>query len=410
MVQYLPIRPERLQQLKTETESDEALQLLKTVIRDGWPEEKHELPIPITPYHSIRDELSIQVGIIFRGERVVVHTSLRTEMKCAVHQAHLGTESCLRRARECLYWPGMNADMKDYISRCDRCRNFEISNQKETLMPHELPPRPWEKVGTDLFSLDGRDYLITVDYLSNFWEVDRLPDTKSTTVIRKLKAHFARNGSPNYVISDGGPQYVSEEFKRFAREWDFEHVTSSPHHQNANGKAEAAVKMAKRTMRKCKEGNGDIYKAFLELRNTPVTLYRDYTELARRCEISQSAVGSPKNAENRCILFSIFTPWRCYGDPTAIVAFLRRFHGVLSRSCGVLVGDRLRARGVLTACTPRFRSGHRARTAFTPRWRPINSTPFCCGWRTLDMHSSLYSSMRAWAAWHTSRTHTDMVL
>ena len=62
---------------------------------------------------------------------------------------------------------------------------------------------------------------------------------------------------------------MSEEFKRFAREWDFEHVTSSPHHQNANGKAEAAVKMAKRTMRKCKDGNGDIYKAFLELRNTP---------------------------------------------------------------------------------------------------------------------------------------------
>ena len=111
----------------------------------------------------------------------------------------------------------MNADMKDYISRCERCRNFEISNQKETLMPHELPSRPWEKVGTDLFSLDGRDYLITVDYLSNFWEVDRLLDTKSSTVIRKLKAHFARNSSPNYSVSDGGPQCVSEEFKRFAR-------------------------------------------------------------------------------------------------------------------------------------------------------------------------------------------------
>ena len=49
MVQYLPIRPERLQQLKTETESDEALQILKIMIRDGWPEEKHELPILITP-------------------------------------------------------------------------------------------------------------------------------------------------------------------------------------------------------------------------------------------------------------------------------------------------------------------------------------------------------------------------
>ena len=89
------------------------------------------------------------------------------------------------------------------------------------------------------------------------------------------------------------------------------------------------------------------------LRNTHVTLYRDYTELARRCELSQTAVGSPKNAENRSILFSMFTPWRCHGVPTAIVAFLRRFHWVLSRSCGVLVGDRLRAHGVLTACSRR---------------------------------------------------------
>ena len=121
-------------------------------------------------------------------------------------------------------------------------------------MPHELPSIPWEKVGTELFSLNGRDYMITVDYLSNFWEVDRLPDTKSLTVIHKLKAHFARNGSPNYVVSDGGPQYVSEEFKRFARELDFEHVTSSPHHHNANGKAEAAVKMAKKDNAKMQGG------------------------------------------------------------------------------------------------------------------------------------------------------------
>ena len=121
-----------------------------------------------------------------------------------------------------------------------------------------------------------------------------------------------------------------------------------------------------------------------QLRNTPVTLYRDYTELARRCELSQNAVGSPKNPENRCNLFSIFTPWRYDGVPTAIVAFLRRFHGVLSRSCGVLVGDRLRAHGVLmacprrahgvsTACTPRVRSGHRACTASARRAHGVHT-------------------------------------
>ena len=73
---------------------------------------------------------------------------------------------------------------------------MDDKQQKETLMPHDVPSRPWAKVGTDLFMFDNKDYLITVDYLSNFWEIDYLTDTKSTTVIRKLKAHFARQGIP----------------------------------------------------------------------------------------------------------------------------------------------------------------------------------------------------------------------
>ena len=50
IIQYLPTMPACLQRLKTKTESDETLQLLNTVIRDGWPEAKHELQILITPY------------------------------------------------------------------------------------------------------------------------------------------------------------------------------------------------------------------------------------------------------------------------------------------------------------------------------------------------------------------------
>ncbi|KAL7847378.1 hypothetical protein SRHO_G00223580 [Serrasalmus rhombeus] len=71
-------------------------------------------------------------------------------------------------------------------------------------------------------------YLITVDYFSNFWEVDHLPDASSATVIHKLKAHFARHGIPDVVVSDNGPQFSSWEFRKFSKAWDFERVTSSP--------------------------------------------------------------------------------------------------------------------------------------------------------------------------------------
>ena len=93
---------------------------------------------------------------------------------------------CVRRARETLFWPGMADDIKQFISKCETCRKYEISNQKEPLMPHEAPSLPWEKVGVDLFSIDGKNYMVTVDYYSNFWELDRLNNQDSAVIIKKL--------------------------------------------------------------------------------------------------------------------------------------------------------------------------------------------------------------------------------
>ena len=269
MVEYLPISDVRLQEIREATRHDDELNLLADVILNGWPQTKTELPSQLTPYFFIRDELSVQGGLVFRAERVVVPTSLRQSLKQRVHSSHLGIESCLRRARECLYWPNMNSDIKDFIAKCEICRSHETSQQKETLLSHDVPNRPWAKVGTDLFSIGPENYLIVVDYVSNFFEVDRLENTESATVVRKLKAHFARYGIPDTVISDNGPQFKSITFARFAKDWDFEHLTSSPGHSQSNGKAESAVKTAKKLMKRAKEDHKDIYLSLLDHRNTP---------------------------------------------------------------------------------------------------------------------------------------------
>ena len=96
--------------------------------------------------------------------------------------------------------------MKEYISACETCRELDsMTHAKETLMSHEVPSRPREKRSTDIFTIDGKNYLVTIDYCSNFWEVDRLPNTKASTTILKLKSHFACYGIPDQVISDNGP-------------------------------------------------------------------------------------------------------------------------------------------------------------------------------------------------------------
>ena len=218
----------------------------------------------------MRDELTLQDGLIFKANAVVIPKNRRADMKARIHSSHLGAESCLRRARECIYWPGMSAEIKQYISACEICREFDTTSQpNESLMSHEVPSRPWERVGTDIFTLHDKDYLVTIDYYSNFWEVDRLPDTKASTAILKLKSHFARYGIPDQVVSDNGPQFTSKEFATFAKTWDFEHLTSSPGNSKANGKAESGVKTAKRLLRKSVRAGTDPYLAFLCYRNTP---------------------------------------------------------------------------------------------------------------------------------------------
>ena len=54
---------------------------------------------------------------------------------------------------------------------------------------------------------------------------------------------FARHGVPEIMVSDNGPQYSSEAYAKFAQEFQFEHITSSPHYPQSNGESERAVKM-----------------------------------------------------------------------------------------------------------------------------------------------------------------------
>uniref|UniRef100_A0A2C9M976 Integrase catalytic domain-containing protein n=1 Tax=Biomphalaria glabrata TaxID=6526 RepID=A0A2C9M976_BIOGL len=263
MASFLAIGEERLR-LKEETDKDRTLQKLLILINQGWPEGKHLLPYQLTPYYNFRDEMSVQEGLIFKGERVVVPKSLRLEMKSEVHSTHSGIEGCLKRVRESLFWPGMTGDTKHYISTCEMCQAFQLNQQKETLMNHEVHTHPWEKVGVDLFTLDGKDYLVCVDYYSNFCEVDRLENTSSETVIRKLKAHFARYGIPSTVVSDNGPQLSSDIFAKFVNDWSFNHLTSSPHYPRSNGKAKSAVKTEKTLFLK----NKDQFMALLNHKST----------------------------------------------------------------------------------------------------------------------------------------------
>ena len=97
-------------------------------------------------------------------------------------------------------------------------------------------------VGSDLFHCLGQNYLLLVDYYSNFPEICLLKDTHSSTVITHMKSVFARNGIPKTIVSDNRPQYLCFQFQQFCKIYDISHDQTSPEHPKANGLAENTVK------------------------------------------------------------------------------------------------------------------------------------------------------------------------
>uniref|UniRef100_A0A3Q3ISC0 Integrase catalytic domain-containing protein n=1 Tax=Monopterus albus TaxID=43700 RepID=A0A3Q3ISC0_MONAL len=138
------------------------------------------------------------------------------------------------------------------VLKCRACIQ-ERQNPREPLVESECPARPWQKLGTDLFVLKGKTYLVVVDYFSRYVEVAQLSNTKSTDIIVQLKSIFARHGIPEELMSDNGPQFSGQDFTQFADTYGFRHITSSPKFPQSNGEAGCAVQTAKGLLKKASD-------------------------------------------------------------------------------------------------------------------------------------------------------------
>ena len=87
-----------------------------------------------------------------------------------------------------------------------------------------------------MFQLNGKEYLVTVNYYINYWEVDQLEKTTPEASSFILGDTLARHEIPITVGSDNGSQFRSEKFKHFANGWIFNQVTSSLGFQTAKEK------------------------------------------------------------------------------------------------------------------------------------------------------------------------------
>ena len=237
-----------LQELRTAAREDPAYSQLLQCVTSGFPSNRYDMHNSVLPYWKLRDSLSADGELVLYGQRIVVPTALRRRTLARLHDSHKGVEATKRRARQTVFWPGINSDILNTVQSCEPCQVFLPSQQQEPLMSDDNPTRPFESVSADFFSVAGKSFLVIADRLSG-WPVV-IPcgrDTTTQHTIRMFCRYFREVGVPLRLRTDGGPQFTSSDFLKFTEHWGVYHVVSSPHYPQSNGHAEAAVKLSLRS-------------------------------------------------------------------------------------------------------------------------------------------------------------------
>ena len=72
-------------------------------------------------------------------------------MMKALHQGHPGIVKMKLRAKSAVYWMGLNKEIEEHVFKCEPCQIHGRFQQKEPAISIEIPNRPWQKLGIDLF-------------------------------------------------------------------------------------------------------------------------------------------------------------------------------------------------------------------------------------------------------------------
>ena len=202
------------------------------------------------PFVRRKDELGLHQGCVMWGIRVVIPSPLRHRVLEELHSGHPGLVRMKALARSFVWWPGIDTDIEQTGKACLGCQAHQAAPPKSPLHPWEWPSKPWQRLHIDFAGpFQGHMWLIVVDAHSKWPEVLPMSSTTAPATIRRLREVFAQHGLPDQIVSDNGPQFTADEFRRFTEANGITHTFSAPYHPATNGLAERFVRTMKQALR-----------------------------------------------------------------------------------------------------------------------------------------------------------------
>lgn len=244
-VEALPVTPAKL---RVETRNDKILSKVLRLTKRGWPKECPKQVLK--PYWNRRHELTIEEECLLWGTRVIIPTKLQSRIMEEVHQGHPGVVRMKALTRSLCWWPRMDQQIDETVKACQGCQSIQKKPLPAPLHPWIWPSEPWERIHVDFAGpFQNKVYLIVVDAYSKWPEVIPMASTTTEATIKELRKLFAAYGIPRLLISDNGPQFMSEEFQTFVKNNAINHKRSAPYHPATNGQVERFVQTFKQAIK-----------------------------------------------------------------------------------------------------------------------------------------------------------------
>ena len=271
MIRQIEALPVTDVELRSATRSDVILSKVLRYTKSGWPA---SVPDTLKPYFYRKNELTLEEDCILWGARVVVPKKLQERVLNELHVSHLGIAKSKALARCHVWWPKIDSEIESLVRSCRHCQANQATPPVAPLHPWLWPSRPWQRLHIDFAGpFQGRNFLVVVDAHSKWPEVIVMSSTTASATIRELRRLFASFGLPEQLVSDNGPQFVSEEFQSFLKANRVKHLRSAPYHPSSNGLAERFVRTFKQAL-KASESSSQTYNQrlmsfLLSYRTTP---------------------------------------------------------------------------------------------------------------------------------------------
>ncbi|CAI2736848.1 unnamed protein product [Schistosoma spindalis] len=241
--------PVTVAEIQSASKNDSIIKRAMKYVTNGWP--PTGLDGDLKQLYHCRDSLCVVNDCLMFGERVVVPESLRAKVLKQLHLGHPGVRRIKSIARSHAYWSLIDQHITDLVEKCMRCQQAAKVNAKVPPASWPQPDHPWSRIQVDFEgSINGTMYLVVVDALSKWPEINPIIPPTTTKTIQILTEIFSRNGIPDVIVSDNGSQFTSSQFQSFCQRLAIKHLRSPPYHPQSNGQAERFVDTFKRALTK----------------------------------------------------------------------------------------------------------------------------------------------------------------